>query len=234
MTSLTAFDLLVADKAAPFKKFLFAPGAQSLLQSAASVNLRQVAAILRRGVVVAKGLDFVSGVLGRLCNGAGRLAAQSVFHRGRPVGNFAHAGNAYSCVVYFAAGAADYDRDTNYRVAGSGVSKFLVNRSRASGLGHADFGDDLVWAQRGGEHTGEEAARWNHAFAGLAGDRDLRVQGKDRGRVISGRMRLGEAAADDAAVAHLDIANILGGLGQKRRGRVQDLGSGHGGMRGQG
>ena len=66
-----------------------------------------------------------------------------------------------------------------------------------------NFGDNLVFCQRGFKHTGEKIICLYQAFAGL----DTGGQCQYRCRITGGRIIIGQRAAYCAAIAHLAVTN---------------------------
>src|SRR3546814_2913897 len=83
---------------------------------------------------------------------------------------------------------------TLYRSAELGVARLFR-------LGKDDRGDDLAVLERGLEHAGEEVVGLDVPLVGL----DRGPQPEHRGRVVGGRIAVGDRATDGAAVTHLGI-----------------------------
>ena len=83
-------------------------------------------------------------------------------------------------------------------------------------LRNADLGQHLVGRQRGLQETLEEVACGNLAGAvGALGD-IRRAERQRRRRKVGGRIAVRNGPADRAAVAHLRVADVTGGVGQQR------------------
>ena len=107
-----------------------------------------------------------------------------------------------------AAGPGDVDAD--HRVAAGRVGELHVGA--LVGLGEVHRGDDLVAAERGLEHAGEEVVGRDLALVGAHGG----PQRQQRARIVGGRVVVADRAADGAAVAHLRVADQLGQRRQRR------------------
>ena len=104
------------------------------------------------------------------------------------------------------------DIDADHGIARGRVTELGIGGSCRDG--EADAGDDLAIGQRRGEHALEEVI----GTVGSAISLDQGIKGEHGGRIIGGRIIVGEAAAQRAAVAHLRIADAGGKAGQARNG----------------
>src|SRR6202034_4547947 len=100
----------------------------------------------------------------------------------------------------------------DHRRAGQGkvaaaASEFTKAEAPLRGpRGKANFGDDVVGGQRGGQWTAKEILRLDDPHARLAGSSDLGVAGDGDGRQLSSRIGMRQAGADRAAVADLGMS----------------------------
>ncbi len=120
------------------------------------------------------------------------------------------------------------DEHADGGVARGRVGEFFVGGFM--GDGEADFGDDFIGVEGGGEHALEELIGLKAAFIGFDGG----AKGEHGGGVAGRRVVIGEGAADGAAIADLAITDMAGemgegwdGFGDHRRGCDLAMG-GHG------
>ena len=137
------------------------------------------------------------------------------------------------------AGDADADRAVLHagdEDAGHGIARGRVAELLVGGRGRhreGDAGDDLAVFQRGGKEAGEEILGRERAPVGVDGG----AERQRRGRIVGGRIVVGQRAADGAHLAHGRIADRAGELGKRGnrlpdRRRGVDLGMGRGGADG--
>ena len=98
---------------------------------------------------------------------------------------------------------------------------------RLVGDGEAHRGDDLALGQRRLIQALEEVIGGDAAAVGVDG----RAQPQAGGGIAGGRVVVGQAAADGAAVAHLAVADAAGQVRQRGDGRGEVLRRGHRGVR---
>ncbi len=93
--------------------------------------------------------------------------------------------------------------------------ELLVVGAPAGVLGDPDLGEDLVVADRGLEEVHEEVGRRDRARAAAAGDHELRAERQRRRPEVARGVGVGERASERAAVAHLLVGELGGGLGDQ-------------------
>jgi hypothetical protein len=182
-----------------------------------------MAAVTGRGVQVGAGLDAVGDHRGRLADIAGGV--QDAFHvrgaisLGRQAGN-ADAHKSDAAIAIIAAGDAHGRADQGE--AGGRLVQLLVRHAGALGFGrHDDLGHDLARLQRGSERIDQEIGEGQRALAARARQAYLGFQREERGGIVGGGIAMRHAAADGAHVAHLNVADVRGGLRQQGAVRAQ-------------
>ena len=91
----------------------------------------------------------------------------------------------------------------------------------------------LFGLDRGRHDVDEKVVRSDAPAAGRACQLQLRFQRDDDCRPVRRRIRICQRAADGAAIAHLRIGNLVGGLMEDRQYLAQRFGRKQFGMRGQ-
>ena len=179
--------------------------------------------------VVAAGADVGggAGALGSVRGGVGgrRPARQGRFDRGGAQRGPAHVDQ---CDLVALHGHAD-DGPVD-----SALGELLEGPAPGGGLGHPDLGEQFPRLEHGLEQALEELADTDLAGAvGAPGDHGG-IQGEQHGGQVGGRVGVDERAAEGAAVAHLRVAHLAGGVRQQRQLGRQQAGARHLVMTGQG
>ena len=112
-----------------------------------------------------------------------------------------------------------HDRgDAEDGVARGGMAELLVGRAGSLGRRrHPDRGQHLALGERGGHHADEEIGGGDRPPALGAGDLERGAEGDEQGGEIRGRIGVGDAAADGAAIADRRVAYLRHRLGERRR-----------------
>ena len=102
--------------------------------------------------------------------------------------------------------------------------KLHVRRRRRGVEG--DLREQLLLAQRRLEHPQEERVGLQAADAVLSGEREGRIERFEHRGVIRRRIPVRRGAADRPAVAHLRVAQVVGGIPQRRRALAERVAGG--------
>ncbi len=106
----------------------------------------------------------------------------------------------------------------------SAIGQLLVSAARVRRQQRqTQLRHDLSWLQRGCEEVLEEVVSGNLTLTVRAARNDRGLQCQHQAGHIRGGVRVGHAAADRAAIAHLLIADQRGAFGQKREMAAQHL-----------
>ena len=81
---------------------------------------------------------------------------------------------------------------------------------------HIDRSQQLVLAERGCHHVFKEDGRIDGSGALWSRQIEARPQCREHRREIGGRVGMRDIAADGATVAHGRVADLAGGIGQRR------------------
>ena len=79
-----------------------------------------------------------------------------------------------------------------------------------------DGGNDFVWAKVDGEEILKKVLCRDHARATGSLEMNLRIDGQQHRGIVGGRIRVGQAPANGAAIAHLWIADRRRGIRDHR------------------
>ena len=89
----------------------------------------------------------------------------------------------------------------------------------SSGTGITHLGDQLALGERRHERPERELGRVDRALAGLRAHREPRSERDRHGGHVRRRVGVREPAADRAEVAHLEVADAGGAIGERSKGR---------------
>ena len=105
-------------------------------------------------------------------------------------------------------------RDAGHGEAGGARRSFLISGFVVAGHRHFYCRDDLVRLEHAHQQAEKKIVALDPALAAGTEYSDLGIEGDDSCRPIAGRIGMGDAAADGAAVAHLDVGDGGRGLRQ--------------------
>ena len=149
------------------------------------------------------------------------LSVENVFHRGQPQRPIADADDADMGIARLATLVLIIEhRCRGHREVAAAAGEFLEPPAPAGGPGRkADLHDDLVCCQCRRQSSLEEIGCLNHMRAGFSNDGNLGIAGHGDPGHFGGRIGMGNAAANRAAVADLIMRDVGDrGLEQRMRG----------------
>src|SRR5919109_3911482 len=143
-----------------------------------------MAAVIGRSKIIAQDFHTIGRVRGGFGDRSIRLTPERVLNSGCTVGDMADAGYSYGCTVDPGTRFLETHRDSNHRIAGRRVMKFLVSYAFALRSGNSHLGDDLVRPEFCSKHSGEEPRCRDATFAAAADHHDLSIEGEDGSGII--------------------------------------------------
>src|SRR5216683_3760358 len=202
-----------------FRSLLGLGACNSARECAARIYSREFSPEICGRVNIRQRVDTVGSMRRGRCYRlvVGLLAHKHILRRSRTKCLGAQAGDADADSFAIPAAAERHQhRDPHNRKAGGGLAMLQVGEPRIHrNRREAYLTEDLAGLCRGRHQVSEEIFGLDRSCASLAFECNVAFECENRGGVISGRIRMREAAANRAAIAHLDIADRGSALRQQ-------------------